>query len=94
MLDAIVADDEEEEEYMHLSLNVGSGSDYPRTIRVRALVGNLIMLMLINSGSSHSFVNAYLVKRVRGEPVIVKTMAVKVANVEILYSDKVMLGMN
>ena len=92
MLDAVVADEEEEE--MHISVNAISGSENPTTIRVRALVGNQIMLMLIDFGSSHSFVNTDLVERIKGESVLAKTMAVRVANGEILYCDKVIPGMS
>lgn len=41
-----------------MSLNAISGADHSRTIRVGAL-----MLILIDSGSSHSFVDATSVER-------------------------------
>lgn len=66
----------------------------PHTIRIRALVGNQILLMLIDSGSSHSFVNADLVERIKRAPMPVKTMAVIVANGELLYSDQMIPGMS
>lgn len=84
---------EEAEEEMHLSVNAIVGSEQTTTIRLRALVGNQIMLMLIDFGSSHSFVNSVMVERMKGEPVTVGTMAIKVANGEVMHSNKVMLGM-
>ena len=54
VLEVVVADEEEEEVDMHLSLNVVSGSDHLKTIKIRALVQDQIMLMLIDTGSSHS----------------------------------------
>lgn len=80
VLDAVVGGEDEEEEDVHLSLNALSGADHPHTLRVRALVGNQVMLMLIDSGSSHSFVNAELVERIGYTPKAIDTMVVKVAN--------------
>lgn len=80
VLDAVVGGEDEEEEDVHLSLNALSGADHPHTLRGRALVGNQVMLMLIDSGSSHSFVNAELVERIGYTPKAIDTMVVKVAN--------------
>ncbi|XP_073360207.1 uncharacterized protein [Aegilops tauschii subsp. strangulata] len=46
-----------------LSLNAVSGAEAGETIRPRALVGNQVMLALIDSGSSHRFVDENFAKR-------------------------------
>lgn len=87
ILDAVVIEEDEEE--MQLSLNAIIGADHPKTLRVRALIENQVMLMLIDSGSSHSFINTELVERLGYTPTRINTMTVKVANGEIMYCDKV-----
>jgi ribosomal protein L32 len=44
---------------MQLSINVLSGSDHPSTIRLRALIGNQAVLILLDSGSSQSWSGYY-----------------------------------
>ena len=46
-----------------MSLRVNASSDAPSTMRLRALVGNQVMLLLVDSGSTHSFVNKSFVDR-------------------------------
>lgn len=92
MLDAVVLGEGDEEE-IHLSLNALSGADHPKTLRVRALVGNQVMLMLIDSGSSHSFVNASLVERIGYTPVNINPMVIKVANGDKMLCNKMITGM-
>lgn len=76
-----------------ISVNAIAGSEQTTTIRLRALVGNQIMLILIDSESSHSFVNSVMVERMKREPVTIDTMAIKVDNGEVMHNNKVMLGM-
>lgn len=92
VLDAVVVGEADENE-MHISLNVLSGEDHPKTLRVRALVENQVILMLIDSGSSHSFVNASLVERIGYQPVQINTMVIKVANGEEMLCEKMITRM-
>jgi hypothetical protein len=39
-----------------LSLNTVAGTDTGETMRLHALVGNQVMILLIDSGSTHTFV--------------------------------------
>jgi len=41
----------------HLSLQAVSGGEANDTIHLRAQVGNQVMITLIDSGSSHNFIN-------------------------------------
>jgi hypothetical protein len=43
-----------------ISLEVVAGSDKPNTVRISAMVGNQKMIPMIDSGSSHTFVNKFL----------------------------------
>jgi hypothetical protein len=54
-------------ELLQLSLNAIAGTEKTDTICIRALVGNQIMLLLIDSGSSHSFVSTMFATRLNCE---------------------------
>lgn len=57
-------------------------------MKIRALVQNQVMLTLIHSGSSHSFVSAQFLDRIGMVPISTSPKQVKVANGDILISDK------
>jgi hypothetical protein len=46
-----------------LSLNAATGTDTGETMRLRALVGNQVMVLLIDSGSTHTFVTRAFAER-------------------------------
>lgn len=56
------------QELCQLSLNAIAGTESADSMRVRALVNNQVMLILIDSGSTHSFVNSALLERVKIAP--------------------------
>lgn len=60
ILDTLEANAMEE---CYVSLNALSGSSKPGTIQFRALVGNQVMLLLLDLGSSRSFVDQNLVDK-------------------------------
>lgn len=64
-----------------------AGTDQGDALRLRALVKNQIMLTLIDTGSSHSFVSATFLQRVGIHPVPTTPRQVKLANGDILISD-------
>lgn len=45
-------------EFCQFSLNVITGTDHGQALKLRALAQNKVMLILVDSGSSHSFVSA------------------------------------
>ena len=47
------------QDFCQLSLNALSGTDQGQAMKISALVGYKIMLILIDSGSSHSFVSSH-----------------------------------
>ena len=63
-----------------LSSHALDGTDSAMTIHLHALVGNQVMLLLLDSGSLHSFVNKSFVERVGAETQEIATLDVRVAN--------------
>ncbi|KAK3151850.1 hypothetical protein QOZ80_3AG0251460 [Eleusine coracana subsp. coracana] len=87
-------DKEDELQMGKLSLNVLVGTDEGEAVRVRALVQKQVMLLLIDSGSSHSFVNSAFLQRVGIKPTKCKPVLVTLANGDTLISDHMVLGMD
>lgn len=79
VLDALV--DNYQEECATISDTVLSGASHLKTIQLRALIGNQVVLILIDSGSTHTFVDQALLDRVSvPAQKMQKPMQVKVAN--------------
>ena len=51
------------EDFEHLSLNALAGTAEGEVLKLRALVQNKVMLILIDSDSSHSFINSSFVSK-------------------------------
>lgn len=75
-------------EFCHLSLNAIAGTEEGDTIKVRAKVKNKVMLTLIDSGSSHSFVSAAFFTLVGIQPIPTVPQHVRLANGQCLISDQ------
>lgn len=74
---------------LSLSLNAIAGKDASETIRLRALVDNQVLIILIDSGSSGSFINANLVSRLRCSVQKTTPVTVKLPNEQFLSCDSV-----
>jgi hypothetical protein len=72
---------------LSLSVHALSGSKAPDTIRNRALVDNQVMLILVDSGSSHSFINSAFLHRINCPTTKISEATVNVANGETLICD-------
>lgn len=84
ILDALAVQEAIEEELL-LSVNALSGAEHPKTIRFRALVGNQVVLTLLDSGSTHSFIDSAVVPRIAAQTTqLPSPLSVKVANGETL----------
>lgn len=70
-----------------LSANALSGVDAPDTIRLRALVGNRVMLLLLDSGSTHSFVSTTFAEGLKNAIQPMDAVNVRVANGQQLQCD-------
>ena len=89
LLDALV--EQSTADCATISVTALSGAAHPKTIQLRALVGNQVVLILVDSGSTHTFVDQALLSRIKvtGEP-LNRPMKVKVANGELVQcSEKV-----
>jgi hypothetical protein len=73
---------------LSLSINALAGSQSDNTICIRALVQNQVMLLLVDSGSSNTFVNANFVNRINCTTVDIPPVSVKVANGQLLDCDR------
>jgi hypothetical protein len=73
---------------LSLSINAIAGSQSDGTICIRALVKNQVMLLLVDSGSSNTFVNENFARRLNCPTVPILAVSVKVANGEHLVCDK------
>ena len=84
VLDAIALQEAVEEEIL-LSVNALSGADHPKTIRFRALVGSQVVIILLDLGSTHSFIDETTMSRLNLQShKLKKELSVKVANGDIL----------
>ncbi|KAI9162349.1 hypothetical protein LWI28_026440 [Acer negundo] len=72
-----------------LSLNAMSGVSKPSTMRLMAWVGKFEVSMLVDSGSSHNFINANIVRKIRLQGAAIKPFDVKVTNEEKLKCEEV-----
>jgi len=71
-------------EDVFVSLNAISGADKPKLIQFRALACNQVVLQLLDTGSSHTFINAGLLAKVPCNVVDITPMEVRVANEQTL----------
>jgi hypothetical protein len=76
-------------EQLSLSLHAMSGSEGDNCLRLRAMVGNQVMLILVDSGSSNCFINANMIKRIQCTVKETTPMLVKVANGEYMQTSKI-----
>ncbi|KAL5838392.1 hypothetical protein ACOSQ3_015561 [Xanthoceras sorbifolium] len=72
-----------------LSLNAISGTPRPSTMRLMAWIGSSEVSLLVDSGSSHNFINVNTVKKLGMKGVAIEPFDVKVANGERLKCDEV-----
>jgi hypothetical protein len=68
------------EEMGQLSLNTIVGTESGDAMRIRTLVKKKVMLILVDSGSSHSFINESFIQNTGLTPTQFSTMKVRVAN--------------
>jgi hypothetical protein len=69
-----------------LSVHALAGTEDVETLRLRAMVGSQVMLLLVDSGSSHSFVNSAFVARAGCDITPVDPVRVRVANGQFMSS--------
>jgi hypothetical protein len=71
-----------------LSVSAMSGSQSRKVVHLRGLVNNQVLSILVESGSSHTFVNAAMLGRLQCRSTPTSSMIVKVASGHTLISDQ------
>lgn len=89
VLEQLEVEDTLTAEFGSLSLNALAGTEQEDAMRSRVLVKNKVMLVLIDSGSSHTFVSSHFLDTVGIQSVPTQQQVVKVANGDTLISDRV-----
>jgi hypothetical protein len=74
---------------LSLSIHALAGTDSSDTIRLRAMVGNQIMLILIDSGSMGSFLNSNMLQRLQCSVQQTTPVKVKLANNEEMHCNQI-----
>jgi hypothetical protein len=74
-------------DFYNMSLNAISGTNKGEVMQVRALVNNKVMLILIDSGSSHNFFSESFVEAVQMKALPAVPRRVKLANGEIMITN-------
>jgi hypothetical protein len=93
ILDTLVTQGGEGHADCHVSLNALAGSTKTGTIQFKALLGDQVMLLLLDSGSSRSFVDQSLVTKLQCPVTTIATLKVKVASGDYMYCDKMVKNM-
>lgn len=75
-----------------LSTHAVSGGESPHTICLRALVGNQVMLLLVDSGSTHSFISQAFEDRIKAKSMSSPPVEVRVINGDRLTCDSMVTG--
>jgi hypothetical protein len=88
VLNQLAMEDVLAEDFCNLSLNAISGTDTGECMKLRALVNNKVMLILVDSGSSHSFVSATFLQTVGITPLPTRARQVKLANGTTMLTDQ------
>jgi hypothetical protein len=77
----------------YMSLNAISGTQSNRVIHLRALVGKQVLLILVDSGRSHTFLNSNMLHLISLQPIQTQPMKVKVANGQVIQYNKEVKGL-
>jgi hypothetical protein len=80
MLNQLAIEDTLTQDFCQLSLNALSSKDTDNSIKLKALVNSKIMLILLDSGSSHSFINSDFVSVAQLPTVPIPPKKVKLPN--------------
>jgi hypothetical protein len=87
VLNQLAAEDTLLEDFGQLSLNALSTADHINCIKLKTKVHNKVMLILIDSGSSHSFISSHFVALAKLPTVPMPAKRVKLANEEYIVTD-------
>ncbi|WVZ71682.1 LOW QUALITY PROTEIN: hypothetical protein U9M48_020237 [Paspalum notatum var. saurae] len=92
VLNQLAIEDSLAEEFCTLSLNALSGTDTGPCMKLKSF-GNKVMLLLVDSGSSHSFVNGAFLNQVSCQMQKVSPSKVKLANGDEIVTNQAVTGL-
>jgi len=81
------------EEFEQLSLNAILGTSNGDVLKIQALVQGKVMLLLLDSGSTNSFVNSSFLQKVGIQSTPTVPKQVKVANGDTLVTDQIVYNL-
>jgi hypothetical protein len=84
MLNQLAVEDVLAQDFCQLSLNALSSVETDNAMKLKALVKDKVVLTLLDSGSSHSFVSSNFVKVAKLQTTLIQPRRVKLANGEVL----------
>jgi len=87
VLNDLAAEDVLQEDFGKLSLNALSGTDSVDCIKLKARVKDKTMLILVDSGSTHSFISSHFVQLAQLPVVPIPARQVKLANGQVIMTD-------
>jgi hypothetical protein len=93
VLQQLDIEDALDSEFCNLSLNAIAGTDKGEAIKLRAVVGNKVMQLLVDGGSSHNFVSSAFLQTCGITPTPMSPKQVQVANGELIMADKKVLSL-
>jgi hypothetical protein len=79
-------EDVSDQVFLAISEAVVSGISAPRTLKITSNIQHMDLLILIDSGSSHSFISSQLVDCLQGVTIAAKHVGVRVANGTVMQS--------
>ena len=80
VLNDLAIEDQLQEEFGQLSLNALSSQDHTNCIKLKTRVKDKVMLILVDSGSTHSFISSQFVQLANLQTIPITPKKVKVAN--------------
>jgi hypothetical protein len=94
VLNQLAAEDTLNEDFGHLSLNAITSTDHTTCIKLNTKVQDKVILILVDSGSSHSFISSQFVALAKIPTVPVPPRKVKLANGEYIVTNKKVQGLS
>lgn len=93
LLNEMAIDDMLTENFGQLSLNALAGTEATNSIKLQATIRNKTMLILVDTGSSHSFVSSHFVHLTNLPTVPMGTQQIKLANGSCMSTNQMVQGL-
>jgi hypothetical protein len=87
VLNQLAIEDTLPDQFYQLSINAISSADHSNCIKLKTKVKDKVMLVLVDSGNSHSFISSQFVQLANLSTVAIPSRKVKLANTECMVTD-------